>query len=124
MAGLAAAMIMTSAATACSRTRTGEAGGTIAPADAVSLHVQNDNFLDVDVYAVIGGQARRLGTVVGHTGSKFALNPSVATQDLYLVATPIGGSGRASSGRVAVSPGDTIIFTVGAILRNSTVSIR
>jgi len=43
---------------------------------------------------------------------------------LRIVATPMGGNGRASSGEVIVSPGQTIEFKIGSILRNSSVSVR
>jgi hypothetical protein len=109
-------------ATACSRT--GEAAGEVAPASAVGLRVRNNNFLDMDVYAVSAGLATRLGTVTGNSSRNFVLSPSLATPDLRIVATPIGGNGRASSGQLLVSPGQTIEFTIGANMLNSTAFIR
>ena len=107
---------------ACSRTQ--EAGGEVAPARAIGLRVRNDNFLDMDVYTVSDALATRLGTVTGNSSRNFVLDASLATQDLRIVATPIGGNGRASTGIVTVAPGQTIDFTIGSILRNSTVTIR
>ena len=107
---------------ACSRTQ--EAAGEVAPARAIGLRVRNNNFLDMDVYAVSYGLATRLGTVTGNSSRNFVLDASLATQDLQIVATPIGGNGRASTGVVTVGPGQTIDFTIGSILRNSTVTIR
>ena len=109
---------------AVSCSRTGEAAGEVAPAGGVGLRVRNNNFLDMDVYAVSAGLATRLGTVSGSSTRNFVLDPTLATQDLRIVATPIGGNGRASTGQVLVSPGQTIDFTIGSILRNSTVYIR
>jgi hypothetical protein len=109
-------------ATACSRTN--EMGGEVAPASAIGVSVRNENFLDVDVYAVSDGLTTRLGTVTGNSRGMFALDPSYATRDLAIVATPIGGSGRASSGKVLVSAGQTIDFTVGSTLSNSRVVVR
>lgn len=109
---------------AASCSRTGEAAGEVAPSSAVGLHVRNNNFLDMDVYAVSAGLATRLGTVTGNGSRNFVLDGSLATPDLRIVATPIGGNGRASTGQVLVSPGQTIDFTIGSILRNSTVMIR
>lgn len=109
-------------AAACSRT--GEAGGEVAPASSLGLHVKNNNFLDMDVYAVSAGLATRIGTVTGNSSRTFVLSPSLATPDFRIVATPIGGSGRASTGQLLVSPGQTIEFTIGSILQNSTVFIR
>jgi len=120
--GLLAASATLSAATACSRPN--EAAGELSPATSIGLDVTNQNFLDMDVYVVSEGLATRLGTVSGNGSRHFMLNPSVASQDLRIVATPIGGNGRASSGTIAVGPGQTIDFKIGSSLRNSTVDIR
>ena len=120
--GLVIASAAVSTGTACSRNR--EAAGDLAPATAIGLTVENQNFLDMDVYAVSDGLATRVGTVTGNSKRSFMLHPSMATRDLRIVATPIGGNGRASSGDVIVSPGQTIDFRIGSLLRNSTVVIR
>jgi hypothetical protein len=120
--GLVAAAATLSTATSCSRPN--EAAGDLSPATSIGLTVTNQNFADMDVYAVSDGLATRLGTVTGNTTRSFALHGSMATSDLRIVATPIGGNGRASSGSLIVSPGQTIDFKISPVLRNSTVSIR
>jgi hypothetical protein len=91
----------------------------------ITLVVRNNNFADVDVYAVSSGLATRIGTVTGNTTASFSLNPSlVSPTDFRVVATPIGGNGRASTGSIVVSQGQTIEFTIGPVLNQSTVSIR
>jgi hypothetical protein len=110
------------AGTACWRTR--EAAGDLAPATSIGLTVTNQNFSDMDVYAVSDGLATRVGTVTGNTTRSFSLHASLASRDLRIVATPIGGNGRASTGEVLVSPGQTIEFRIGSLLRNSSVSVR
>jgi hypothetical protein len=122
LVGLFAAGGMVSTVSACSRTN--EAAGEVAPASAIGLHVRNDNFLDMDVYAVSDGLATRVGTVTGNSSRNFVLDASLANLDFRIVATPIGGNGRASTGAIAVAPGQTIDFTIGSILRNSNVFIR
>lgn len=93
--------------------------------EAVGLVVRNDNFYDVDVYAVADVLATRIGTVNGNATQRFELNPSITgAGDLRIVATPIGGNGRASSGPLAVSRGQTIYFTVASQLRQSTATVR
>jgi hypothetical protein len=124
MVGLLAAAATLGSATACSRSSEYEAAGDIAPANKIAVHVQNDNFLDVDVYAVSEGIATRLGTVTGNGSRTFVIDPSLAAQDLRIVATPIGGNGRASTGSIVVGPGQTVDFRVGSTLRNSSVIIR
>lgn len=93
-------------------------------ADGVMLVVRNDNFADVDVYAISSGLATRVGMVTGHSSSRFALRSSLIATDFRIVATPIGGNGRASSGLLQVSGGQTVNFTVGSVLSQSTASVR
>src|SRR5215471_11958458 len=104
---------------------TPQAGGDVAPVTAIGLRVRNDNFLDMDVYAISEGLATRLGTVTGNSRHNFVLDASMADgQDFRIVATPVGGNGRASTGNIVVSPGQLIDFTIGSTLRNSSVVIR
>ncbi|HEY2027244.1 MAG TPA: hypothetical protein VGG78_09550 [Gemmatimonadaceae bacterium] len=91
----------------------------------ITLVVRNNNFNDVDVYAVSSGLATRIGTVTGNSSATFTLNPSlVSPTDFRVVATPIGGNGRASTGPINVAQGQTIEFTIGPVLSQSNVSIR
>ncbi|HEX3868373.1 MAG TPA: hypothetical protein VHV78_16525 [Gemmatimonadaceae bacterium] len=107
---------------ACSHSYT-EAGD-IAPASGLGVHVTNDNFLDMDVFAVSEGVATRLGTVTGNSSRDFNVGGRYANRDLSIVATPIGGAGRASTGSLNVSGGQTIDFQIGSVLANSSVMIR
>lgn len=92
---------------------------------SVTLAVNNNNFADVDVYVVSEGLATRLGTVTGNSKDTFRLDPSFfPAGDLRIVATPIGGNGRASSGPLNVAGGQTIVFNIAPVLRQSSASIR
>ncbi len=106
--------------------RTGEASGNVASAaNAVDLRVVNNNFSDVDVYAVRNGERTRIGTVTGNSTQSFTLGPSLfPTNDLSLIAVPIGGFGAASSGRLSVSAGDQIDFRIMPVLNQSTAVLR
>lgn len=121
--GLFAAAATLSGAAACSH-NTYEAAGEVAPANSIGLQVRNQNFLDMDVYAVQSGLATRLGTVTGNSTKTFILPPAYASQDLQIVASPIGGTGRASTGPIIVGAGQTVEFRIGSVLTNSTVFIR
>lgn len=93
--------------------------------NAVGLVVKNDNYADMDVYAVSDGLPTRIGTVSGLTTRSFWINDSFTKgTDFRIVATPIGGNGRASTGAISVAAGQTIFFTIHTTLRASTVSIR
>jgi hypothetical protein len=119
---LVAAVMVTAAATGCRSASPydiseREAGG-------VMLVVQNQNYADVDVYAISSGLATRVGTVTGNTSSRFALRSSLISTDFRIVATPIGGNGRASSGPLQVNGGQTVTFIIGPVLAQSTASVQ
>jgi hypothetical protein len=122
LAALALASCLVSAAPAC---RSAGPYDVSQQANTATLVVQNQNFNDVDVYAVAGGLATRIGTVTGNSTGRFGLSEALYTApDFRIVATPIGGNGRASTGPLVVSPGQTIEFTVAPVLRMSSVMLR
>ena len=93
--------------------------------DRVLLTVKNDNFLEADIYAVSNGLATRIGAVSGLSTKEFALNSTLYTAtDFRIVAAPIGGNGRASSGSLPVHAGQTIEFTIGNRLAASHADIH
>ena len=89
----------------------------------ITLQVQNDNFLDVNVYVRSQGMTWRLGTVSGMETTTFNVPQSIAVPDgqLRLVFAPIGGWGYWVSPPVLVWPGDTLTSQVGSMLDFSTV---
>jgi hypothetical protein len=92
---------------------------------AVGLVVQNQNFYDKDLYVVSEGLATRVGDVTGNTTARFTLDPSFfPSNEIRIIATPVGGNGRASSGPLNVAPGQTIQFTIASQLRQSSAIIR
>jgi hypothetical protein len=92
---------------------------------AVGLVVQNQNFSDMDLYVVSEGLATRVGDVTGNSTARFTLDPSFfPSNELRIIATPVGGNGRASSGTLSVAPGQTITFTIASVLRQSSAIIR
>jgi hypothetical protein len=94
-------------------------------ADPIPVHVQNENFLDMNVYVVSSGTNRRLGLVTGNSSADFKIAWSfVNGQTISLTAVPIGGRGSAGSGSLSVAPGQEIEFKIGSVLRQSTASVR
>ena len=118
-----AALLLSTVSTGCHH-----GGFSNAPAGtqgAVGLVVQNQNFYDMDVYIVSEGLATRVGDVTGNSTGHFTLDPSFfPSNELRVIATPIGGNGRASSGVLNVAPGQTISFTIAPLLRQSSAIIR
>jgi len=94
-------------------------------ADPIPVHVQNENFLDMNVFVVTSGVSRRLGLVTGNSAADFKIQWSIVNgQSISLTATPIGGRGAAGSGALNVSPGQMIDFKIGSVLRQSTATVR
>lgn len=99
--------------------------GATAQVGRVVVHVVNNNFSDMDIYVVSEGLATRMGTVSGNSSDTFTLDPSFSRiSQLQIVGAPIGGNGRAGTGPLTVGPGQTVEFTIGPVLSQSTVTIR
>ena len=64
-----------------------QASGELSPEmSPVTLHVRNDNFQDVDLYAVHNGASTRVGSVVGNSSGVFKLNHTLfPTNDIAIV---------------------------------------
>ena|ERR1043165_101229 len=91
----------------------------------VPLYVRNDNFLDMNVSVQSHGMNRRIGTVSGNSSANFKLERSMISPDGFtLVATPIGGTGRATSGTLSVGVDQTVDFRIAPVLRQSSAVVR
>jgi hypothetical protein len=103
---------------------TESAGGEVELADRdVVIRVQN-NYLDlVTVYAVSRGLSQRLGTVSLGSPATFRLRAARLPADgqLQIIASPLGGNGRATSGAITVGGGTVVDFTVGPTLVGSVL---
>ena len=79
-----------------------------------TVYVQNDNWLDIVVYAVRGGARFRLGMVTSVQSAVFEL-PSAAlgaSSSLSLLADPVGGTtvyDMFATDDIMIAPGHTII---------------
>jgi hypothetical protein len=78
------------------------------------VRVENQRYLDMDIYAVYQSQRIRLGTVSGGSSQVFELprqfvNPGMPIQFL---ASPIGGAAMPISEEVTVNPGDEINLVI------------
>ncbi len=103
---------------------------------SVTLYVQNDNWLDIVVYAVRGGSRFRLGQVSSVQSAKFDLPEAAmgASSGLYILADPIGvvsatvdAGGRSSmfaTDDIMIAPGHTIIeLRLDNVLDHSSYSV-
>lgn len=118
------AALAVAGAVACSRNPQPEIEDGISR-DPIVVHVKNENFLDMNMYAVSSGATRRLGTVTGNGSGEFSVPWSFASASgIVIVAQPIGSRGSASSPSLNVGPGQVVEFKVGSTLRLSTATVH
>ena len=91
--------------------------GNVAPVNPqaeTALTVDNQNYLDMNVYLVRSSQRIRLGTVPGLTSRVIMLRPEYVGYgaDLQFEVHPIGGQGNPITETVSVHPGDVIRLTI------------
>ena len=78
------------------------------------LQVDNQGFIDMDVFALRSSQRVRLGTAPGASKSSFTIPPSLVSglTPLRFIADPIGGRRASVSQEITVAPGDTVVMTI------------
>lgn len=79
------------------------------------LEVENRDFTDMTVYAILGSSRIRLGTATGISTTTMTIPQSLiggGGRDLQFVADPIGGRRASVSERIFVRPGQTVKLTI------------
>lgn len=104
------------AAATCARPRASE---DMDPKVETALRVENQAYLDMNVYVVRSGQRIRLGTVPGNTTRVFMLAPYLVGPGAQLgfLVDPVGSSRTALSEDIYVNPGDVIELVIPATVR-------
>ena len=94
--------------------RRAKSSGEYTPQAETALKVENQNFLDMDVYVRRQGQRIRVGTVPGLTTQTFMLRPDIVgnVSELQFEMHPIGARQNPISERITVHPGDVIELTI------------
>lgn len=97
-----------------------------APANAVTVNVENHNWSDIVVYAVRGGRRYRLGTVTSMQSAEFMVPPGLlgGSADLRLMLDPIGSRHAFVTEQILVTPGDRVLFSVENYLPLSSWAVR
>ncbi len=95
------------------------AGGRGAPADdpgaePTLVRVENQSWLDMNIFVVEGGQRIRLGSVTGNSSGTLRIPRSVIGlgRNLSFIADPVGSRSQASSFEIYVRPGETVSLTI------------
>ncbi len=96
-----------------------------AVSERTTVRVINDNWHDITVYAVRAGYRRRLGTVTSFTSSVFTLPPMflIPSDELRLIADPIGRRGVYFSEALFVTAGDVVEWRLLNNIRLSNIFI-
>jgi hypothetical protein len=99
-------------ATACSRNN--PADDAAEPVPKTYLKVENQAFLDMNVYVYRSSQRIRLGTVNGNSTMRMVIpaNLLFGSTPLRFQADPIGGNRQSISQEISVSPGDEVVLTI------------
>jgi hypothetical protein len=107
------AVVLLAALSACSMLNKKSDEGA-EPQPPTTLRVENQAFLDMNIYVWRSGQRIRLGTVSGNSTGKFKLPNSLlfGTTALRFQADPIGGNRQPISQEISVSPGDEVVLTI------------
>jgi hypothetical protein len=94
--------------------------------EPIVIEVQNDNFLDVNVYVMPDGNWHRLGTVTGAGRATFEATRDMlsGTGTFRLLVSPIGSRDAYLSEDILAMPGDRVRLRVGGVLRMSSWSVR
>lgn len=123
---LVAVAMIAGAAGACGRSGAPYDQGSAQPAArAITVQVQNDNMLAMDIFAVSGSNTHRLGSVGPGLHDTLVLDPGLMPTGLVeIVARPTGGGRSVSSGALNPWPGQTVEFLIGLNLGESRATIR
>ena len=91
----------------------------------VRVYVQNNNWLDVRVYAVRGSTRFRLGTVHSQQGQFFELptHMTESGQHVQLQADPVGSARSKTMPDVMINPGDIVEWNIENSLDLSRISV-
>jgi hypothetical protein len=92
----------------------------------VEVRVENNQFLNVTVYAEAAGASHRLGEVTGKSSGTFTVNPKQVSMStgLQLRVDPIGSNRNYISPIVYPDGGGVVVLTVAAELYMSYVTLR
>lgn len=92
---------------------------------AMPVQVDNQNFSDMNIYYVSGGQRWLIGQAGGLTESTLTIPSGVVPADgrVRLEAAAIGGTRPIFTPELVVGPGQTVYWTIGSDPEMSTASV-
>jgi len=85
------------------------------PQPETRVRVENQAFLDMNVYVISdGGGRQRLGTVTGNTSQEFVIPAYIIgpANSVRFLVEPIGSNRAPISNSLSVQPGQTVTLTI------------
>ena len=79
------------------------------------VHVENQAFLDMNVYVIgDGGSRQRLGSVTGNTNQDFVIPDYIIgpANTVRFLVEPIGANRAPISNSLSIRPGETVTLTI------------
>jgi hypothetical protein len=108
---------------ACGASRAPESSGAVSPSDEIPVQIDNQNFSDMAIYVVKGGQRWLVGQAGGLTKTTLTIRNALRGDGrVRLVAEPIGGAASITTPTLVIPPGQSIFWTIGSDLATSTAS--
>ena len=104
-------MLLALVASCAPRSRSNRPPAAVEPA---YVRINNQSWLDMNVYVLRSSQRIRLGTIGANQTQRFQLphNLIFGATPLRFLADPIGSSRTAQSFEIVVSPGDEVQLTI------------
>ena len=100
-------------------------GTAVAPSSDVYLTVENQNWLDVSIYALRGASRMRIGQVTGNGSAQLKIPSSVIVSgQVRLMADAIGSNERYVTDIIAVDPDQRVQLMVAPAMRMSSYAVR
>ncbi|HEU4584701.1 MAG TPA: hypothetical protein VFR95_03080 [Gemmatimonadaceae bacterium] len=95
------------------------------PTGPTSLRIENQNWLDVNIYVVHDGQRSRLGSATAAHTTQLEIPPTLLGQlgAIRLIADPVGSPQAITSQAVVVKPGTRLVWTLGTDLNRSSLAV-
>jgi hypothetical protein len=100
------------------------AGAPESEREGIPVQIDNQNFSDMNIYVVTGGQRLLLGPAGGLTKTTLTIPAGAARSNsrVRLVADPIGGAEPISTPLLVVPRGQSIFWTIGSDPATSTAT--
>ena len=108
---------------ACGASRAPGTSGSVSARNEIPVQIDNQNFSDMQIYVVRGGQRYLLGQAGGLSKTTLTIRNALTSGGrVRLVAEPIGGAAPITTPTLVIPTGQSIFWTIGSDPTMSTAS--